>query len=476
MKTARLLLFIALLFLPVLVFPQQTFTLEQCIAKAVDNNLRLKQQKLSIRMSKADVKQSKFDLLPSVNAQAGLNYNFGRSLDPTTYQFVERRVQTSDVSLSSDWTLFNGLKKINNMKKSQLDLKADQSSYAEMKNNITLNVVSSFLRVLVREKEHDLAEQKLSFSKDQIERTKKLVDAGSQPEGELEEVRSQMLADKHQLTVADNQLEMARLDLKQLMELEPDDTLRIDVPESLDYKLTDVDKRNPQSIYKQAINEQPSIKSAEFQIESAKKGIAIAKANFYPSLSAFYNIRTNYSDANEEITGTEFTGGIDTVGFVRESRETVVRPAARRVREKTPFETQVERNLRQQVGLTLNIPIFNKWQTRTAVSKSRIDLANSRLQLRQKKNQLEKDIHEAYTQAKAAAQQLQSAKQSVEASEKSFSYAEKRFEQGAISSYEFTSAKNQLNNAKSNLIQAKYDYIFKLKILDYYQGKDIKLN
>ncbi|PSR01847.1 MAG: hypothetical protein BRD50_08190, partial [Bacteroidetes bacterium SW_11_45_7] len=253
-------------------------------------------------------------------------------------------------------------------------------------------------------------------------------------------------------------------------------TLRINVPESLDYQLTDVDKRDPNAIYNQAVNEQPSIKSAEYEIQSAKKGIAIAKANFYPRLSAFYDIRTNYSDANEQVTGTEFTGGIDTVGFVRESRETVVRPSARRVSETTPLETQVERNLRQSVGLTLNIPIFNKWQTRTAVSKSRIDLANSRMQLRQKKNQLEKDIYEAYTQAKAAAQQLQSAKQSVQASEKSFSFAEKRFEQGVISSYEFTSAKNQLNNAKTNFIQAKYDYIFKLKILDYYQGKNIKLD
>jgi len=476
MKTARSFLLFALVLAPVVGLSQQTFTLEQCIAKAVDNNLSLKQQKLSVRMSKADLKQSKFDLLPSVNAQAGLNYNFGRSLDPTTYQFVERRVQTSDVSVSSDWTLFNGLKKINSIKKSQYDLKADQSSYAEMKNNITLNVVSSFLRVLVRKEELALAEQKFSFSEDQIERTKKLVEAGSQPEGELEEVRSQMLADKHQLTVADNNLEMARLDLKQLMELEPDDTLRINVPESLDYQLTDVDKRDPNAIYNQAVNEQPSIKSAEYEIQSAKKGIAIAKANFYPRLSAFYDIRTNYSDANEQVTGTEFTGGIDTVGFVRESRETVVRPSARRISETTPFETQVERNLRQSVGLTLNIPIFNKWQTRTAVSKSRIDLANSRMQLRQKKNQLEKDIYEAYTQAKAAAQQLQSAKQSVQASEKSFSFAEKRFEQGVISSYEFTSAKNQLNNAKTNFIQAKYDYIFKLKILDYYQGKNIKLD
>ncbi len=426
-------------------------------------------------MSESSLKQSKFDLLPAVNAESGFSYRFGRSLDPTTYEYVEKTVQFSDLSLNADLTLFNGLKNMNQIKKSKLDLKASQSSLEEMKQNITLNVVQSFLRVLVTKEELDLARKQAKFSRQQVEKTKKLVDAGSQAEGELEQVRSQLMADKHQRTVAANNLNIARLNLKQLMEIPPEDTLRVEVPSSLDYSIGEIEKKNPRSIYNEAVNDQPSIQRSQYKIRSAQKGVAIAKGNYYPRLSAYYNIGTNYSDANEQIQGIEPTGGIDTVGFVSGGESPVVRPSVRRVTETTPLDKQIERNLNQSVGLSLTIPIFNKWQTRTAVQQSKIDLANTKLELKKKKNQLQKDIHQAYTEAKAAARQLESARQSVKSAEKSFSYAEERYNQGLISSYELTAAKNQLTEARSSLIKAKYDYIFKLKILAYYQGDPISL-
>lgn len=475
MRVSKVGLFVVSILLPLTGVAQQTYTLEQCIDKALERNLSLKQQQLSVKLSASSLTQSKFDLLPTVNGQAGFGANFGRSVDPTTNNFVDQTIKTTNASIQSDLTLFNGLKKINSVKKSKLDLKANEFDYKEMQNNITLNVISSFLRVLVSKEELALAEKQLDFSKKQIEKTEKLVDAGAQPDGELEQVRSQMMADRHQKTVSQNNLQIAKLNLKQLMELDAADSISIQVPDTIEYSIAEVSKRSPETIYQQAVQQQPTIKSAEFEMMSAQKGIAISKANYYPRLSAFYNIQTNFSDANQQIISVEPTGQFDTLGFVSGELKPVVSPNLQPNTETTPLSTQLDRNLRQSVGVSLTIPIFNKWQTRTAVEQSQVQLEQTEMQLRQEKNQLEKDIQEAYTQAKAAARQLESARQSVKALEKSFSYANERFQLGMLNSFEYASAKNQLSEAKSSFIRAKYDYIFKLKILDFYQGNAITL-
>ena len=453
---------------------QQQWSLEQCITYAIDNNISIQQQSLSVDLNKDAYQQSKLSLLPSINGDASHSINYGRSIDPTTYEFVEQTIHTSTLSVGSNLILFSGLRKMNAIKQNEYALMSSRATFAQTRDNIALAVTSSYLQILLAKEQIILSQQQLVISDSQVVQTTKLVEAGSLPQGSLDEIVAQKYMDEYNLTVAENEYSNAMLNLKLLMNLNPTDSFAVENPEVAIDVVEDINNLDPYNIYLTALQNQPSVKSSEFRLKSAEKAISVAKSYQYPTLALFYNVRSNYSDARERIAGVEITG-VDTLGFLSSDLTPVLTPSYDIITETTPFENQVDENLSQAVGLSLSIPIFNQWQNRTNIDRAKIELLSANYQLEGVKNDLEQEIYQSYTNARAAAKRYRAAGQSVEALRRAFQYAEQKYEAGMVNALQYSIAKSNLAEAESNLLQAKYDYLFKMKILDYYQGKTIKL-
>ena len=444
--------FIALL----LLFPaffshaQEKWTLEKCIKHALENNLQIKQTRLNEEAARNQRTQAYADFLPNLNADLSYGVNFGRSIDPTTYDFVNQRIQTSSVSATSGVTLFSGLNKINTLNQRKYDVLASQSTTTDMANTISLNITSSFLQILLNSEAQKTAEERLKLSNEQVDQTKKLVNAGVLPEGNLLDVLAQQATDTFTYIVAVNGVELSKLSLAILLQLDDPAAFDVEIPE-IGMSAPAVLKNNSAgSIYTTALGNQASVQSANYAVLSAKKSLSAMRGLYYPSLGFYYNMRTNYSSNGVRFSGLTF--------------------------EDVPFFEQYDENMNHSLGFSLSVPLFNGLQTRTAVKNMELQAVKAEYNLKAVQDQLKSDVYVAYADAKAAYQKFLAAQNSVSALERSMEYVTKKFNLGASTTLEYSTASNNLLAVQSELIQSKYDYIFKLKVLDFYLGNPITLN
>ena len=374
--------------------------------------------------------------------------NFGRNIDPGTNQFVNEQVNSNNFRVGSNVTLFNGLRLLNTFKQSQLDLLAAEYDLQGLSNDISMNIASAFMQAMFNEELLLVAEEQVDVTNEQLQRTEKLVESGSLPEGNLYDVQAQLASNELQVINAENALSASILALKQILNLDASVEFRIKRPDT-DIPIEGLANRTVGTVYDHALNNWPQIKAREQQLESARKGEQIAFASYTPTLSANGSVSTFYSSAFQDFDQQtfEFTD--------------------------VPYGDQVERNLSESVGLNLSIPIFNGLQSRTAVKQARLGRINAELQLKDQKNQLYASVQQAYNDAQAAKRQFDASDKSVRAMELAFDYAEKRYEVGMMNSLEFNTSANNLARARSEMLRSKYDYIFKMKVLDFYQGKPI---
>lgn len=429
---------------------QEEWTLDRCIAHALENNIQIKQSALQQESARLDKSQSLADLFPDLNASTGFNMNFGRNIDPGTNQFVNEQVNSNNFRVGSNVTLFNGLRLLNSLKQSHLDLLAAEYDLEGLSNDISMNIASAFMQVMFSEELLLVSQEQLEMSSQQLSQTQKLVEAGSLPQGNLFDVQAQVASNELQVINAENALSAAILTLKQILNLDASVEFRIKRPDT-DVPLEGLADRTVGTIYDHALNNWPQIKAREQRLESARKAEQIAFATYTPTLSANGSVSTFYSSAFEDI---DFVNG-------------------EVVRTPVPYGNQLDRNLSESVGLNLSIPIFNGLQSRTAVKKARLGRINAELQLKDQKNQLYASVQQAYNDAQAAKRQFDASEKSVRAMELAFDYAEKRYNVGLMNSLEYNTAANNLTRARSELLRSKYDYIFKMKVLDFYQGKPI---
>lgn len=414
----------------------KVWTLKECVDYAVENNISVKQSVLDKNLAEQDVKAAKWNFAPNLNASASHNYDFGSSISAigarTSADFRSNRF-----GINSSVNLFNGFTNVSTLKQSKINVASQEAALAKMQNDISLNVVNGYLQLLFAKEQVKIAEFQIGVGQEQVDRLQQLVDAGSIPEGDLLNAKSNLANDQNNLISAQNAQIMATLRLAQLLQL-PESTIEIkdlavDVQES-NVLVTDV-----KEIYNKANESFPEIKVAELNMESAEQSIKISKSNYYPSLTLSMGMNTIYQ---------HLQGYPDFISF----------------------SDQLDRNLGKSVGLSLNVPLFNRNQFRTNVSKSKINYQRTEYLLEAEKLRLKETIQNAYTDAQAAFKAYDAAQISVAAQEKAFNYAGERFKVGAINSFDFNQAKNNLLNAQSQLIRAKYDYVFKLKIVEFYSG------
>lgn len=428
--------------------------LERCLTHAMENNLQLKQQALNTDVRENELKQSQFDLGPNLNANSSFGVSMGRALDESTYRFTEdQNIQSANFSVSSSLTLFQGFQKMNTIQRNRWELSVSASQLELLKNNISLSIVSAYLQILFNKELLTTAQQQLSLIEQQVDRTAKLVRAGSVPKGSLLEMQAQMAAEELRVINAKNQFETSLVNLKQLLDLETETAFDIVSPELTieeSLLLTGV-----QTVYNTAETEMPQIKVAEYSLNSAREGLQLAKGGRSPILNLNFYYSTRYSDARDKLVG--------------------ITPENQPIYESYPFVEQLEDNVQTNVSVALSIPIFNGWQVSKNINNAKIQLQSSKYQLAREKQALYKEIQQAYVDARSALQRFQAAVKSVESQQESFRYKEQQFEVGLINTVEYNDAKNKLITAESELLQAKYEYIFKTRILDFYQGKPITL-
>jgi outer membrane protein len=434
--------FIAVVFLLVCLSvsaQNKKWALEELVNYALENNITVKQTENTLLINEQDIIAARGQFLPSASANMSHNLSLGnRELFPG--QFVERTDNSTAINIGLNQTIFNGYRLTNLYKQSQLQLEANQFELNRIKDDISLNVVNGYLNVLFNKERLEIANAQYEFSSNQLRQVKVLVDAGAQPKANIYDAEATLSRDAQQVTLAENNYNLALLTLSQLLQVPfrgfDVEVINIETPsEALLYN-------NITPILNFAFENRNEIKVAEKNIENAELGTEISKSGFYPTVTASYGFGSNVF----------FSSLVDT---------------------EESFLDQLNQQKGQRFGVNVNIPIFSRFQNKTTVARSKIQEENSKLNLDQAKLTLEANIQRAYTDAQAAFKAFEAAKKSLASQELAFKNSTERYDVGAITAFDLEQGRVQLINAQSSLINAKYDFVFKTKVLDFYMGKSL---
>ncbi|HHT33865.1 MAG TPA: TolC family protein [Bacteroidales bacterium] len=411
---------------------QKRYTLMECIETALENNRNIKQQELSRRQREIAYSQARADLLPSLNASAGQNFVFGRSIGLDNVYQNTNSSQTN-FGIGADITLFDGLRMKHNIDARKAEMYASEADLEKMQDDIVMSVSTAFLQALLNKELLRIAENQLETTEADITRRQELVNSGKMARGELLEQEAQLATEELNRVQAESNLRLALLDLAQIMELEAFDDFDITAPpaESL---ISETPLLASEAVYESALLNRPELRGMRYRLESSQKELLMARSQYFPTLSFGANMGTGYYNMSG--------------------------------RDNDAFHTQLRNNMSNSLGFNLRIPIFNKFQIRNSVQNAQLAIANTQLEMDKTRIDLRKKIEQAYYNAIGAKSRWEAAQKSVEASRESYRFAEEKYESGRANSYELFLAKNNLTRVLGEEAQAKYEYAFRLKILE----------
>lgn len=455
----RCLLFIFTLLLPAgpLLAQPGALTLDQAMEIAVENNLSVQQQLNNLEVSEIQHIQRKFDFLPGVNASGSFNRAFGRSVDNFTQQIAESPI-TFTPSIGASLTLFQGFAKWNNLKNAANSLAADQYSLKDLKNDIRMNVALAFFQVIFATDNLALSVERLELLERQLERAEKQFAAGAITQGDVYSIKSQVATETVNKVQQTNALERARLDLLLSLNLDPQDNYDIQRPD-VELMATALEIPAFEEVYGYASLNNPGIREKQLRILAQRHALNSARADFFPSVSLSYGAGTFYSSNARPIIGA------DTTPFG------TPQPI---YGDQFPLFEQLNDNFGHSISLSINIPIFNRLSTRQRFTNSRVAFNNAELALEIEEQDLYRAIQQAYQDARAAQASFAATQEQLVALTESYHYATQKFEAGLMDFYSYLEILNNKNRADRERIQAKYDLVLKIKILELYQGKDLR--
>jgi outer membrane protein len=467
-------LFLSLLISSILLPAQEVWDWAKCIDYAIQNNIQLKQADLNIQLGESTLKQQKLNYSPNINASSNYNLRIGNNFNFFTSAYTRELVHYQDYGFNITQPVFDGLITPNNVKKSRLDLQALQLDKETLRDNIQLQILTAFLNIMNAGEQYEQAKKQKTTTEEQYERTKSLIDAGAAAENALLDIDAQLTSEELAIAQVKNQLDLAYLSLRTILQLDAKKEITIQVPE-LPESLALTALEDVNTIYADALNLRPEIKSSQLKTESAKKSIAVAKGNYHPTPSFVANANTFFS-SQSKIFNQVLTGNSTAVGFVEGTFQRVLIPETLTEQNKNPYNRQLNQNLGYAMGLTLNVPIFNKYQVQTAVKQSKLQFENAMLTEKQTELDLLNTIQQAHLKAQASIDNFKAAERNFSTSKKSYDFALDRLNAGSIDQLSVNLAKTNLSIAESRLTQAKYEYLFNTKVLDFYQGKKITLD
>jgi outer membrane protein len=440
-------------------FAQKKWTLKECVDHALKHNISVKQSMLDVDLAEQDVINARGNFMPSLSASASQNFNFGSFIGQDGSR-IKSDSRGNNFNLNTGLTIFNGFRNLNTYKQAKLGVKSSQLQLSLLQDNVSMTLVNSFLNILFNKENLKIAKEQLMISQNQLDQIRSQVEAGIKPQSDLFDAEATIASNREQIINAENSLELSLLSLSQSLQVSPKD---FDI-EEVQINLTSASMayNSTGEILSYALSNRTEIKTAELTIENANFGVKLAQSAYAPSLSLGAGLGTSYQHKQgEPDVRSEFVPDPSSPGAII---ETIV-PYG--------FNTQIENNLGYNLGLNLSIPIFNGFKTKANVSKAKINREKSILNLEQAKQDLTTTITQAYADAKASLKQYQASMRSVASLEESFKNIQNKFNFGAATSFEVEQIRGRLVNAKSNLINSKYNFVFRSKILDFYMGKPL---
>ena len=421
---------------------QKKWTLRECVDYAIEHNINIKQQELAIMSSEVSLNTSRNSRLPNLNAGASQNINFGRSPSMATGVYEDNKSASTGFSISSSVPVFNGLRITNEIKSNELNLKAATEGLNKAKDDISVNIALYYMEVLFKKEILKMREEQYALTEKQVERTSVMVESGSVPRFQLFDIKSQYANDELNVLSAKNDLLLSLLNLAQLLNLMDADSFDIVEPRQ-DIDIPSQIIQSSTQIYEMALGIRPHVKEAEYRLESSEKAIKIAQSYYWPSVSLGFS----YNNGFNHIFDKDITN--------------------------TGISTQLKNNQREAIGLNLNIPIFNRMQTRNQVQNAHINLMNRELELENIKLSLQKEIQQAYLSATSAQAKYAATEKALDAAQESYTYVEERYGLGKATVLELVEAQTKLSSSRSEQLQAKYEFLIREKIMRVYEGKEI---
>ena len=454
---------------------QEAWSLQRCLDHAFEHNIQIQLGQLGEVSAAIGTQSAKGAFLPNLNGNLSHGYNFGRTIDPFTNQFVESSaIRSNSFGLSTGMVLFNGFQNHLNLRRAKLAQKSAAAQREIAENNVVLTIAGAFLNVLFQEEFVRVAEYNRQATARQVDRMRSMVAAGAAAEFDLYDVEAQLAADEANIVSTKNALGLAKLNLVQLLQLPASeaDGFELVRPSDEDLQRTDLPS-SPAAAVAYALSAFPEIYQAELQVEDAFIGLDIAKANRYPRLFASYNIGTGYSGASRSIDGAPTTEEIVLGSLVVDDSTSYDLVAQQEVYNfiTTPFNDQLSQNFNQSVFFSMSIPIFNNFSVKASIEQAEVSALSAQYQLEQTKQTLTTSIESAWADARAASEQSVAQEASLIAAERAFLNTEKRYEAGASTAIDYADARTLFDNARVNALRAKYDLAFKSRILDFYMGK-----
>ncbi|WP_190811148.1 TolC family protein [Flagellimonas sp. S3867] len=418
------------------------WTLQECVTYAVENNLTIEQFELDLENAKIDESDAIGALIPDLNGSSTISSNTGLSFNPATNEPTTNTILNVNASLSSNVVLFNGLRNFKRIQRARLNGIANQYRVDDIKDDIRLNVANAYLQVLSNKETLKTFRAQLAVTEQDLKRTKELVESGVSPRGDLLEIEATAANQEQQVVNGESLVLISRISLAQLLQITDYENFDI-AEESFEIPISDILSNSAKVIFDKALTFRNDIKFSESSVELSEKDLEIAKGARYPTLVGFFNYNTRYSDQNNAF-GSFFDQLYIFDGI--------------------------------SYGAQLNVPIFNGWSTRNNVKRAKINVDISKVQLEQQKLELETNINQAYVDVTSFFKAYEAAEKTLDARRLAYDYARERFDVGLMNAFDFSQAQSRLDNAEADVIRTKYDYIFRLKILEFYFGIPISLN
>ncbi|WP_420571810.1 TolC family protein [Kordia sp.] len=416
---------------------QKQWTLKECVDYALENSIAIKQSLLDKQNSELDKNDAIGSFLPTINASASHSWNIGLNPNPVTGQNVTATTQSSSGGLNVGVDIYNGLQNVNRLHRANLALLANQYQLDDIKDNTSLQVVQAFLQILFNKESLKVLQAQYKVTMGELNRTNELVKEGVVPRGDALEIEANAATQEQQIVNAENALRFSKISLAQLLLITDYDNF--DIAEG-DYMIpaTTIMNNTPKQIFEKSLEVRNNVKISQTNIELAEYDLKIAKGARLPSLSGFYGFNTRYFDT--ELGSTP------------------------------PFFDQISDNKGHSFGLQLSIPILNGFRTRNSIKRSRVNIERAKYNLDQVKIDLEATVNQAYNDTRGALKAYEAAEKTLVSRREAHKYSTERFNEGMMNSFDFSQSKQRLESAESDVVRTKYDYIFRLKILEFYFG------
>jgi outer membrane protein len=460
-------------------FAQEKWTLQQCVDYAINNNISVKQADVQARLDKLTLEQNKLSIYPSASFQSNQGYNFGRSIDPTQNQFTTNSMFFSNPGINFNADLFNWFGKKRSVESAKFTAQAGEAKLEKAKNDIALNVANAYLAALLSKEQISVSEVQLRQSREQRDNIQKQVSAGALPELNLAEIQTQLANDSATFIGAKANFILSLLQLKAVLNLDAATPFDIASPPVDAIPLEPLAELEPDLVFASATINLPQQKINELNLKAAEKNVSVAKASLFPSIYAFGGLSSNYSSLQKMLI-TKYESQILPIGTVNVggTQYDVFSAGAQNIPvgfQKGTFFRQLSTNFGQNIGVGISVPIFNGGAARINWKKAKLNVENQQLLKDQDLQTLKQDIYQAHANAVAALEKFNASKIALESAEKAYEFAKKRFEVGLLKPLDLITNQNNMFRTRIDLLSAQYDYVFKMKLLEFYKGKGMKL-